>query len=179
MGAWGSGIALQLKQQYPVAYNIYESWCKETDPEDLMGTCLLIPPQSEDPQADAEVTTQVTQSTSSQGNEVIPAVFIACLFTSKGYGRGNKKAQRPPRSSKTAIVKATEQSLTNFLVQYNRLGESDDQAHHGDAASSARPRDIFSVRINAGSFGVPWETSNQLIKKIWDSTDVTWTVVSR
>jgi ADP-ribose 1''-phosphate phosphatase len=70
-GAWGSGIALAFKQQYPKAYAIYNVFCTK---EHLLksrpvptGTALLIPP------VDA-------------GN----THWIGCLFTSAKYGKGKQ-----------------------------------------------------------------------------------------
>jgi ADP-ribose 1''-phosphate phosphatase len=127
-----------------------------------MGTCLLIPPQSED------YGPQHSEDADTSENRKSAKVYIACLFTSKGYGRGNKKAGRPAKSPKQTIVKATEQALADFVTQYQEL-----------EGGKERAGDIFSVRFNAGSFGVPWETTEEALKRIWDEVDVTWTVVNR
>lgn len=55
-GVWGGGIALVFKKKFPKAYKVYHEHCLQRSPEQLLGTCLLIPEN---------------QSTS-----------IACLFTS-------------------------------------------------------------------------------------------------
>jgi ADP-ribose 1''-phosphate phosphatase len=162
VGDWGAGIALQLRDQFPTAYNIQKSWCEEQRIDDLMGTCLLIPPQSED------YDQQHNTATEANKDQQPSKVYIACLFTSKGYGRGNKKAGRPGRSPKQTIIRATEQALADFVAQYQKLASGED-----------RPGDIFSVRFNAGFFGVPWETTEEALKRIWDEVDVAWTVVSR
>ncbi|RMZ70652.1 adp-ribose 1 -phosphate phosphatase [Pyrenophora seminiperda CCB06] len=67
-GAWGSGIALAFKQQYPLAYKIYNSFCLVTHSPKTRpvptGTALLIPPVDGD-----------------KGH------WIGCLFTSRGFGK--------------------------------------------------------------------------------------------
>jgi len=58
-GSWGAGIALAFKQRYPDQFEVYRAHCKEHG-EALASTCLLIPGERHD---------------------------IACLFTSRAYGR--------------------------------------------------------------------------------------------
>ena len=61
-GAWGNGIAAAFKKRYPRAFGVYKEHCKESGASAL-GTCLRI------------------QDVDGRGHE------IACLFTSKAYGK--------------------------------------------------------------------------------------------
>lgn len=54
-GVWGGGIAVAFRQKFPAAYESYRKHCAQRSPQQLLGTCYLIP----------------------QGN-----YNIACLFTS-------------------------------------------------------------------------------------------------
>lgn len=92
-------------------------------------------------------------------------VSIACLFTSKGYGRKNLKRKNPGLSKKDDVVAATETALVDFLEQ---LGK-------GEGCSQA----ITSVEFNAGSFKVPWKETQALIEEVFKDYEGRWTVVSR
>lgn len=76
-GAWGAGVAKDFKKrvcllsspkryygltpaQFPAAFEIYKDHCKSKDPEDIVGTALLIQQ---------------------------PTHWIACLFTSRDFGK--------------------------------------------------------------------------------------------
>ncbi|CAP71044.1 uncharacterized protein PODANS_6_4140 [Podospora anserina S mat+] len=47
IGKWGGGIALAFKKSYPAAFEIYRKHCQEFTPDELVGTALLIAPQSD------------------------------------------------------------------------------------------------------------------------------------
>jgi len=83
VGSWGAGIALAFKERYPAEFEIYRSICKEQG-ADLIGTCLLIPGTKH---------------------------HIACLFTSKAYGRR--------KDGKSEILAATKTAVED-LVRQNR-----------------------------------------------------------
>jgi ADP-ribose 1''-phosphate phosphatase len=114
-----------------------------------MGTCLLISPQAED-------------------SEVIgKEVYIACLFTSHGYGKKNTKTKNPGLSKKTDVIAATKTALEDLRKQL-------DQSH----SDSDGVLNITSVKFNAGSFKVPWEETQSLIEEAFQDYGGTWTVVS-
>lgn len=62
VGSWGAGIAKAFKSRYPEAFEVYRDHCKEHHPNDLIGTCLIIRSEAGDHD-------------------------IACLFTSRDYGK--------------------------------------------------------------------------------------------
>lgn len=186
LGAWGSGIALQLKKQFPAAFKVYAQTCTDNDPTDLFGTCLLIAPQAADYSPTA--TTRQTSATAKK------PVWIACLFTSVGWGKGNKRTGNPGVSSKDDILKATSTSLMSLLLEWRDARGEEEEDSRGDEEEDSRgeeeedsgddkndlrkPGDIFCPRFNAGSFGVPWEGTEELILQKWSSVPVVWTVVS-
>lgn len=73
-GSWSSGIAAIFRKKYPDAYEVYHQVCLEKGDE-LLGTCLLIPTGERD---------------------------IACLFTSKKYGKYVDSKDMILASTKTA-----------------------------------------------------------------------------
>ncbi|KAI5198465.1 hypothetical protein E4T39_06802 [Aureobasidium subglaciale] len=45
LGSWNKGIAYTFQKLYPDHYSRYYAHCRDNDPKDLIGTCLIIPPQ--------------------------------------------------------------------------------------------------------------------------------------
>jgi ADP-ribose 1''-phosphate phosphatase len=82
-GSWGSGIALAFKQKYPDAFETYKSVCKEHGAS-LLGTCLLIRGEPHD---------------------------IACLFTSKDYGKRVDKPEQILASTRLAVLDLLKQNV--------------------------------------------------------------------
>ena len=113
-----------------------------------MGTCQLIKPQ--------------------QQRATSKAVQIACLFTSKGYGRKNLKKLNPGLSSKSEVLAATKEALKDFRKQLD-----DASGKEGESTG-----DIASVRFNAGAFKVPWEDTEAIIKDVFAGYEGGWVVVS-
>jgi O-acetyl-ADP-ribose deacetylase (regulator of RNase III) len=67
LGSWGAGIALAFQSKYPDAFKVYKAHCAAHTNDELIGTCLVIRGK---PVAE-----------SGKGHD------IACLFTSRAYGR--------------------------------------------------------------------------------------------
>ena len=107
-GEWGAGVALAIYNLFPGADKVYTNHCDSLRPspdawpdrEKLVGTCLLIPPQPGDKRE---------------------GVWIACLFTSYGYGRHTKK--KAGKDGKGKIVKQTERALADLKRQAKELAE--------------------------------------------------------
>lgn len=81
LGSWGAGIAAAFKERYPQQFSQYHAHCKAHG-ESLLGTCMLIKGQEHD---------------------------IACLFTSKAYG---KRVDKPP-----SILTATRAAVQDLMKQ--------------------------------------------------------------
>jgi ADP-ribose 1''-phosphate phosphatase len=77
VGSWGAGIAAAFRERYPKAFDTYQNHCRNSTPDKLIQTALLIPPKDGEPRH-----------------------WVGCLFTSKKYGRGKD----PPRQILDATV---------------------------------------------------------------------------
>lgn len=131
-GRWGSGVAAGFKVYFPEAYEIYHRHCKQykTEKEQrahLLGKALLI---------------ETKRGSELEDNDQSSVVYIACLFTSCGYGRTVDQ----PRM----IVAATASAIA-------------------DLESQLRDKDIdlpiHIPRINAGLFHVPWEQTAEVLQE--------------
>ncbi|MCJ1469869.1 ADP-ribose 1''-phosphate phosphatase [Pseudocyphellaria aurata] len=146
-GVWGSGVALAFKKKFPIAFKVYVDHCNPQFVESanlaqhqssLAGTALLIPP-----------------STPREKH------WVACLFTSVGYGRNVDPIER--------IVTNTERAVADLAKQIDevRSKERDGTAAVDSPAVSPRRAakaideklimgPCWSVRLNSGRFGVDW-----------------------
>lgn len=86
VGSWGAGIAVAFRTKYPSSFEVYKAHCKAHSTDELIGTCLVI-----------------------RGGEKEGWHDIACLFTSKAYG----KRKDPPDD----ILNATRNSVKDLLRQ--------------------------------------------------------------
>lgn len=82
VGSWGGGIALVFRDKYPVQFELYKAYCKEHG-QSLVGTCLLIPGEKYD---------------------------IACLFTSRAYGKRKDEPRQILAATKTAVQDLVKQN---------------------------------------------------------------------
>ncbi|KAJ7495837.1 hypothetical protein B0H11DRAFT_873557 [Mycena galericulata] len=112
-GSWGAGIAAAFQERYPSAFAKYKNTCKR-DGAALLGTCLLIRGETHD---------------------------VACLFTSKDYGR----RVDPPEE----ILKATRAAVADLLRQ-----------------NEAEGKELHSCRFNSEKFGVPWEETEKVLVEL-------------
>lgn len=110
------GIAVEFKKRFPECYHEYVRFCKATKTEEKIGKCLLVKSKS--------------------------GIFIAWLFTSKGYGKY--------RDSEEKILVQTESALNDFLKQ---LEEEE-------------VNEIKGCKINNGCFAVPWKRTLEVFKRI-------------
>ncbi|KAJ6595652.1 hypothetical protein DFH09DRAFT_1024451 [Mycena vulgaris] len=109
-GSWGGGIAIPFQQKYPAAFAEYKDACKKQGAA-LLGTCLLICGEHHD---------------------------VACLFTSKAYGR---RVDAPAE-----ILAATRTAVANLLAQ------------------NVDPvKEVHACRFNSERFGVEWEETEKVL----------------
>lgn len=80
-GSWGAGIAAAFRTKFPSHYESYQNTCKQHG-ADLLGTCLVI---------------------RGEGLESGSEYDIACLFTSKAYGRRKDKPELILQSTRSAV----------------------------------------------------------------------------
>lgn len=119
MGSWGNGIAQEFSVRYPEAFSIYKIHCAINH---ALGTCLLIPPEKDDERQH----------------------YIACLFTSYGYGRYTDSTEKILRSTESAIM-----DLVKCIEKH-----------------SLENRNMVMCKINSGYFNVPWDSTKSVIESI-------------
>lgn len=143
LGNWGAGIALELKELFPDAFETDRQSCQETENRaSLPGTCLLIPYESTLPIASADTSA--------------PKVSLACLRTSLGFGRPNQRTNKPGLDSKSLVIGQTRSALSNFRAQLEQMGEQRQEEMV-----------IWSPKFNSGAFKVPWEETEGLIEEVF------------
>jgi hypothetical protein len=141
--------------QYPAAYKVHNEYCKATANEKLLGTCQLIPPQQED----------YDRPRSSSRRH-----WIACLFTSKGYGKPTKK--HPGVDEPDVILEHTRASLQDLKEQLLELENT------GEEVDEDRPTELWSCKFNSGLFAVAWTDSKKVLQEQLTSLGKTVRVVS-
>ena len=104
---------------YSEAFGVYKIHCTINH---ALGTCLLIPPGKDDD----------TQH------------YIACLFTSYGYGKYKDHPDKILRSTESAIM-----DLVTCIEKHN-----------------LESRNIVMCKINSGLFNVPWDDTKSVIESI-------------
>ncbi|KAL7266893.1 ADP-ribose 1''-phosphate phosphatase [Rhizina undulata] len=136
LGSWGSGIASAFRELYPSANDVYVQHCEgaKESPDDLLGTCLLIPPQSGDGLEERQH-------------------WIACLFTSKGFGRNRDPVEM--------VLENTDNSLKDLKKQVEEL-------RRGNNA----PNEWHACKINSARFGVPWERTLNILEGVGEKITV-------
>lgn len=85
VGSWGGGIALEFRKKYPAQFEQYKAHCKDHG-SSLLGTCLLLRGERH---------------------------YIACLFTSKAYGRSKDKPAQILAATKGALGDLQSQNKDN------------------------------------------------------------------
>lgn len=111
-GRWGAGIAAKFAELFPASYFAYQDLCRKKG-DALLGTCLVI-----------------------YGEH---GYNIACLFTSRGYGRNIDNPDQ--------ILGATESAVVDLIRQ-----NIDDKEFH-------------ACKFNSGLFRVPWEQTVAILER--------------
>ena len=157
------GIALQIKERLPQAFTVYQDLCKSAGVS-LIGTCLLIPPQPDD------------YEVRDKGKMAFqPRHWVACLFTSKGYGRKSKT--NPGKDTQAQILKSTKSALSDL----RRALEAHRPSNFGDDAwktDDEKPGKLVSVKINSGAFRVKWEKTESLVYEVFADFERPWYIVA-
>lgn len=123
LGTWGKGVAAGFYKNFPSAYIKYKHYCENHEPEAIIGKCLLMASEATDPKG--------------------KGYFIACLFTSRGYGREADPKEEILQHTKTAI---------------------DDLIHQVNIDPRIESKIIHLPKINAGLFRVPWDQTEQILE---------------
>lgn len=111
-GTWGAGVAAEFAKRFPRSRAMYQKIC-ENEGSSLLGTCLLLEENG---------------------------YYIACLFTSRGYGAHVDSPEQ--------ILEATESAVDDLLLQVGFEEE------------------IHMPKINSGLFRVPWKHTKKVLKEL-------------
>ena len=125
-----------------------------------MGSCLLIPPQAEAAVSGTEIDSALSDEAGGNvgqvgevgDGEVKATHWIACLFTSHGYG----KNVSPP----DVILRNTELAVSDLARQIEAVRAEGSVGEEGRIIS-----ECWAVRINCGFFGVPWERTKEVLQR--------------
>ena len=169
-GVWGAGFAKELKKVLKWSCHAYEQHCKKHKGKDsLLGTCLLILPKKGDNEDHAETIAK---------SKVVynDRKWVACLFTSRGYGNKNARTGNPGKDRPDDILKHTRSALEDFRRQLERFGPTD-LTEDSWKTDDEKPGTIASVLFNSGKFGVPWIETQQLIRQVFAGFERPWYVL--
>lgn len=98
-GSWGAGIALAFKQRFPAQFKAYAAHCKATPDDEFIGTCLVL---------------RASDFEGGGSKKPQPKWDVACLFTSRAYGRRKDAPEE--------ILKNTERAIRD-LIRQNEAGK--------------------------------------------------------
>ncbi|KAJ3846758.1 hypothetical protein EV368DRAFT_52317 [Lentinula lateritia] len=167
VGSWGAGIALAFKDRYPEQYELYRQLGKtykyvlkantgkvqdtrSIQRGSLVGTCLLIPPPSTSPSSPESISK--------------PGIYIACLFTSKAYGRNKDSPEEILSATRRALVDLTRQlhQGVNFhgIRNTGHVSQSQTESYEPDGW------ELHACRFNSGKFDVPWDHTTAIIEEL-------------
>lgn len=111
-----------------------------------------------------------------KNGDVKVGVWIACLFTSYGYGRTTKK--KAGKDSKGKILGYTERALVDLRRQLEgfggRRGTSEGEGEEGVPLRMS----VVSPMFNAGAFGVPWRETEEKIEKVFRGWGGEWLLLA-
>lgn len=147
LGTWGAGVALELKELFPKAFEADRQSCRENPNRiNLPGTCLLIPHDA--------------------SSALAPQVSMACLRTSLGFGRPNPRTNNPGLDGKDLVIKQTRSALRDLRAQLEDMGQE-----------RQKEIVIWSPKFNSGAFKVPWEETEGLIEEVFAGWAGKWCVM--
>ncbi|KZF24042.1 hypothetical protein L228DRAFT_244910 [Xylona heveae TC161] len=135
LGSWGGGVALRMKQLYPHAHSVYQSRLRDI----TSGRCR----SAHDALAQCILVPP-------QPGDAPRKHWLACLHTSIGHGRNVDPAD--------SILEATQCAFGDFYTQVD-----DHQKAVAKGKKLPKMGRIFSVKLNSGLFGVPWEDTRKMI----------------
>ncbi|KAL2413644.1 hypothetical protein ABEF95_003578 [Exophiala dermatitidis] len=183
LGVWGNGIAAQFKKAFPAAYAVYRSHCQQANkPYDLIGTCLLIPPQPKD--YVQEMTSKRKKNLCGRNGHSSTVVYkkrhwIACLFTSIGFGEPSISGLNPGKDSRTRILIRTQQALEQLRILLEEFQPSNFNPETSWRTDDDKPGEIWCCKFNSGAFEVDWEDTCARVEEEFVGFERPWTVVER
>lgn len=106
-----------------------------------------------------------------------PRLWIACLFTSLGYGKKNMRLNNPGRDTVRKILYNTAVALENLRTQLEEFTPSNFDEETAWDTDDDKPGEIRACKFNSGAFGVPWEETEALIEQEFKDFERPWVIV--
>lgn len=150
VGDWGPVIAKKFKGRYPRAFEAYESHCSDKEPDELVGTSLLIQPVDFEEATNDATLTSAPKKRPARAKKKPKRHFIGCLFTSRRFG----KAKDGPDQ----VLSATITAMKSLLQQI------DD--HNTTAGAERKIHSLSMCEINSNAFKVPWQDTLRALTSI-------------
>ena len=132
----------------------------------------MIPPQKQD-------FTETHNSMSGTSTVFRRRRWVACLFTSLGYGKKNARINNPGRDSPRNIIQQTREALESLRLDLEDFGESNFNEQTSWQTDDKIPGEIWSCKFNSGAFGVDWEDTKVILNEIFEGYERPFTVVDR
>jgi ADP-ribose 1''-phosphate phosphatase len=108
-----------------------------------------------------------------------PRRWIACLFTSIGYGKPNIKLNNPGKDSPSKILTNTRLALEELRTQLEEFRLSNFNKMTRRKSDDYKPGEIWSVKFNSGAFGVDWLDSLRALRQEFDGFERPWFIVEK
>lgn len=163
-------IMIDGMPQYPHAYEVYRKQCEMfiNSPESRIvidptsgkevklsrpeGEVLLIPPQPGDYEREKKGSKAASRK---KGGSFCPH-WIACLFTSSGYGKG--------KSPELAVLRNTRLSVEELRSKVETVSRKKVDTDKDEKLEEMGG--LYGCRFNAGLFGVEWERTKQVLENV-------------
>jgi ADP-ribose 1''-phosphate phosphatase len=105
--------------------------------------------------------------------------WIACLFTSIGYGEPHKAMNNPGKDSQERILGYTRDALEHLRVLLEEYGPTNFDEETNWQTDDDKPGDIWCCKFNSGAFGVNWDHTCYVLEEEFAGFERPWTVVTR
>lgn len=136
-GSWGAGVAAKFATEYPQCYKIHRQYCQQFK----QNSSQLLG------------TSQIIESNETEpGHKQLGQSLVVCLFTSDFFGHKKLSSQE--------IVHYTKLSLQDLLDKLHNYSGWDKLDRVDGQVVLNMPK------INSGLFGVPWEQTEDILKRV-------------
>lgn len=105
--------------------------------------------------------------------------WIACLFTSVGYGKAHMPVNNPGKDANGLIVKHTRCALEELRVRLEEHCPSNFNEETNWRTDDRKPGAIWSGKFNSGAFGVDWEDTRAILEEEFRNFERPWIVVEK
>lgn len=163
---------------------MYQDICRRVDqPADLVGASLLIPPQPEDGEMKKPLSPGTDDDLGLRNppnlpNDTVvgPRRWIACLFTSIGYGQPNADRNNPGQDPAATILRQTRDALERLRVQLEDIGPSNFHEDTLGRTEGEEPGDIWACKFNS-AFKVDWNETKSVLIDIFNGFERPWSII--